>query len=203
MANPPPLQHGKYYHIYNRGVNRENLFVEERNYRYFLQLYARHIEPIANTYAYCLLRNHFHFLVQIKDLSEDLTGSGKPVRSDLKKPSQHFSNLFNAYTKALNRACGRTGTLFQRPFGRIEVTSHAYLTWLVVYIHRNPQKHGFVDDYRTWPYSSYHAHLSDKPTHLQREQVVAWFHGIEGLVISHRPEADMQLPASLVPEDFD
>jgi hypothetical protein len=54
-----------------------------------------------------------------------------------------------------------------------------------------------------WPYSSYHAHLSDKPTHLQREQVVAWFHGMEELVMSHRPEADMQLPASLVPEDFD
>jgi putative transposase len=199
MANPAPLQHGRYYHIYNRGVNRENLFVEERNYRYFLQLYARHIEPIANTYAYCLLRNHFHFLLQIKDL----TGFSKPVRSDLKKPSQYFSNLFNAYTKALNRACGRTGTLFQRPFGRIEVTSNAYLTWLVVYIHRNPQKHGFVDDYRTWPYSSYHAHLSDRPTHLQREEVVEWFHGIEGLVMSHRPEAVMQLPASLVPEDFD
>ena len=74
MANPAPLQHGRYYHIYNRGVNRENLFVEERNYRYFLQLYARHVEPIAYTYAYCLLRNHFHFLVQIKDLTEDLTG---------------------------------------------------------------------------------------------------------------------------------
>jgi putative transposase len=75
MVNPAPLQHGSYYHIYNRGVNRENLFVEERNYRYFLQLYASHIEPIAETYAYCLLRNHFHFLVQIKDLTglEDLS----------------------------------------------------------------------------------------------------------------------------------
>jgi hypothetical protein len=173
--------------------------VEEGNYRYFLQLYARHIEPIANTYAYCLLRNRFHFLVQIKDL----TGFPKPVRSDLKQPSQCFSNLFNAYTNALNRACGRTGTLFQRPFGRIEVTSNAYLTWLVVYIHRNPQKHGFVDDYRTWPYSSYHAHLSDRPTHLQREEVLEWFDGIDGLVMSHRPEAKVQLPASLVPEGFD
>jgi len=45
MANPPALQYGQTYHIYNRGNNRENLLVEERNYRYFLQLYAKCIEP--------------------------------------------------------------------------------------------------------------------------------------------------------------
>ena len=209
MVNPAPLQYGTYYHIYNRGVNRENLFAEERNYRYFLQLYAKHVEPIAETYAYCLMRNHFHFLVRIKDLQDlqDLTGLGRtpgsPDLSGLKKPSQHFSNFFNAYTRAFNKTYDRTGTLFQRPFGRIAVTSDAYLTWLVVYIHHNPQKHGFVDDFRTWPYSSYHAHLSDKPTRLQRDDVLAWFHGTEGLVMSHRQEADMHLLVPLVPDDFD
>jgi REP element-mobilizing transposase RayT len=172
MANPAPLQHGSYYHIYNRGVNRENLFVEERNYRYFLQLYARHIEPIAETYAYCLLRNHFHFLVWIKDLTDRANLRFAPDLSGLKKPSQYFSNLFNAYTKAFNKAYDRTGTLFQRPFGRIAVTSDDYLAWLVVYIHQNPRKHGFVDDFWAWPYTSYHAHLSDKPTCLQRDEIV-------------------------------
>jgi len=70
---PIPLQYGLYYHIYNRGNNRENIFLEERNYRYFLQLYLKYIEPIAWTFAYCLLRNHFHFLVRIKDLTGDPT----------------------------------------------------------------------------------------------------------------------------------
>jgi putative transposase len=65
-VNPLQLQYGVAYHIYNRGNNRENVFVEERNYRHFLQLYAKYIEPVAWTYAYCLLRNHFHFLVKIK-----------------------------------------------------------------------------------------------------------------------------------------
>lgn len=73
MTNPVPLEHGQYYHIYNRGNNRENLFVEERNYLYFLKLYGQHIEPVASTFAYCLLPNHFHILVQIKEV-EDLTG---------------------------------------------------------------------------------------------------------------------------------
>ena len=56
-----PLQFGQYYHIYNRGNNRENLFAEQRNYPYFLKLYAKHILPVAKTFAYCLLPNHFHF----------------------------------------------------------------------------------------------------------------------------------------------
>jgi len=44
--------------IYNRGNNRENLFIEERNYHYFFKLYTHYIYPIADTYAYCPMRNH-------------------------------------------------------------------------------------------------------------------------------------------------
>jgi putative transposase len=197
MTNPTPLQRGRTYHIYNRGVNRENIFCEERNYRYFLQLYARHVAPIAETYAYCLLGNHFHFLVRIRAPSE----VEDPATT--KEPSRCFSNLFNAYAKALNKARDRTGTLFQRPFGRIEVTSDGYLAWLVVYINQNAQKHGFVDDFRDWPYSSYRAYLSAKPTQLQREEVLRWFNGPEGFAMAHRREADMKVLAPLVPEDLD
>jgi hypothetical protein len=71
MSSPEPLQHDHFYHIYNQGINGEPLFREERNYQYFLKLWARYIEPIAETYAYCLLSNHFHFLIRIK---EDETG---------------------------------------------------------------------------------------------------------------------------------
>ena len=74
-----------HYHIYNRGTNRENVFVEERNYRHFLQLYAKHIQPVAETYAYCLLKNHFHFLVRIKEaiptIEIDPKGFQKPLGS--------------------------------------------------------------------------------------------------------------------------
>ena len=70
MTSPSPLQYSTYYHIYNRGNNRQNVFFEERNYRYFLQLYAKYIEPVADTYAYCLLPNHFHLLVRTKSVDE-------------------------------------------------------------------------------------------------------------------------------------
>lgn len=65
-----PLRFGQTYHIYNRGNNRENLFVEPRNYPYFLNLYAKHILPIAETYAYCLLPNHFHFAIRTRTEEE-------------------------------------------------------------------------------------------------------------------------------------
>ena len=197
MSNPISLEPGKYYHIYNRGNNRENIFNEERNYAYFLKLYAFHVGPIADTYAYCLLRNHFHLFARVKDL----TGLGD--LSGLPDPSQAFSNFFNAYAKAFNKAYHRTGAPFQRPFGRIEVTTEAYLFRLVTYIHQNPQRHGFVTDFREWPYSSYHTLLSEKATRLRREDVLEWFGGRDSLVAVHTEPFPENLIAALAPDDFD
>ena len=207
MPQPISLEHGKYYHIYNRGNNRESIFVEERNYPYFLKLYAHHIEPIADTFAYFLMRNHFHLLVRIKteeEIQETLRVSEQTLRvSKTLRVYQVFSNFFNAYTKAINKAYGRTGSLFEHPFGRIEVTSEAYYSRLIIYIHRNPQKHGFVGDFRDWPYSSYHALLSTQPTHLNREDVLNWFGDLDNLVATHQQEITERQIGALAPEDFD
>jgi REP element-mobilizing transposase RayT len=177
MSANTPLRRGGYYHIYNRGNNRENLFREERNYRYFFDLYAKYVEIVAETYAYCLMRNHFHLLVRIKE------GDSLP------EPSRCFSNMFNAYARSFNRAYGRTGALFQRPFGRIEVTGESYFAALVTYIHRNPARHGFVADFRDWPYSSYHTLMSTRPTRLRRDAVLNWFGGAEGCAAAHEGDA--------------
>lgn len=223
-----PLEFGKYYHIYNRGNNRENIFREERNYRYFLELYAKHIVPVADTYVYTLLRNHFHFAIRTRTEAEqeayrrehpDLTGfgnlsglegatnltglgdlSGLPA---IQEPGQAFSNLFNAYTKSINKAYGRTGALFQRPFGRIEVTTDEYLRQLIVYIHQNPQKHGFVKDFRQWPYSSYPTLLSLQKTLLQRDAVLTWFNNHNGFVFAHDEVIAQSLIRNLVLNDPD
>ena len=72
MTSPTPLLYGTVYHIYNRGINGENIFIQEKNFSHFLTLYTKYIEPVAETYAYCLLRNHFHLLVRIKSEAEIL-----------------------------------------------------------------------------------------------------------------------------------
>ena len=227
-----PLQSGAYYHIYNRGNNGENIFKEERNYFHFLKLYAKHIVPVADTFAYCLMRNHFHLMIRThtfveqvdhwrslpdkqKDLSgfQNLTGLNELQHdftnlsslSNFKPldPSQCFSNLFNAYTKAINKAYKRTGSLFQRPFGRVQVTSRAHFRRLLVYIHQNPQNHGFVKDFRTWPYSSYQTLCSLKQTNLRRDDILTWFENWTYFRQAHSYQIEQHQLIYLVPEEFD
>ena len=158
--------------------------------------------PVADTLAYCLLRNHFHLLVYIKS-EEEIAQNKPPNGKGILQPSQQFSNLFNAYAKAINQAYGRTGSLFQHPFGRIPVSTQAHFTRLITYIHQNPQKHGFVSDFRDWDYSSYHAHLSGKTTHLKRSDVLGWFGGQQHFEEAHRATVNDGEIICLAPEDFD
>ncbi len=182
-SKQPSLVPGHYYHVYNRGNNGENLFIERRNFDYFLALYEKHVAPVADTFAYCLLQNHFHLLIRIKD-RENLPGledlEGLNLRLHLP-----FSNFFNAYTKSINKAYHRTGSLFQKNFKRIPITSTAYLTRLVIYIHRNPQKHGLTEDFRNWPYSSFSQVLSSQESLVQKETILDWFGGIEIYTAAH------------------
>ena len=178
MPSPPALHHDVIYHIYNRGVNHEDIFIEPRNYAYFLNLYAKYINPVADTFAYCLLRNHFHVLLRIKS-EEEIYPKTLRVSETLRvlNPSTQFSNFFNAYAKAINKAYNRTGSLFQHPFGRVPVTMSDQLFRVVVYIHQNPQKHKLADDFREWKYSSYRELLASDQTSLKREQLLEWFGG--------------------------
>ncbi|MEM6265354.1 MAG: hypothetical protein AAGI38_22825, partial [Bacteroidota bacterium] len=94
QKNVIPLQSGKCYHIFNRGVAKLPIFLKEENYDYFLKLYEKHIRPVAHTFAYCLMNNHFHILLQIKH-EEDLS---KSFQNSAKSLSVPFANFFNAYT---------------------------------------------------------------------------------------------------------
>lgn len=195
-----PLQFDHYYHIYNRGNNRENLFVEQRNYPYFLKLYAKHILPIAETFAYNLLPNHFHFAIRTRAEEEQETYWHEKIAPflnpitpfKLTPPSQAFKNLFIAYTRAFNEATGRTGTLFERPFHRKPIDNHTYLLNLITYIHLNPQKHGLIDDFRNWKWSSYQAYCSNQPTHIPREQVIAWYGSPGSFLEAHQKLTNLE-----------
>jgi putative transposase len=174
-----PITFGTFFHIYNRGNNRENIFVQLRNYAYFMDLWWKHTSLIAETWAYCLLRNHFHALVFIKN-REELPDQ------NIKEPSQYFSNFFNAYARGVNLATGRTGAMFERPFKRIPVDSESYLIRLVVYIHQNPQKHKFIEDFRDWDYSSYSHLVSNAPTRLQRDRMMDLFGSRDDFIRIHQ-----------------
>jgi len=218
MTKETPLLNGHYYHIYNRGNNGENLFLEERNYRHFLKLYIRYIYPIADTYAYCLMKNHFHLLVRINP-KPDLPGfknlEGLNLGRELNLPgledlegftsrnySQSFSNLFNAYTKAINKAYERSGSLFEKNFNRILIDSDCYFIHLISYIHRNPQKHGFTDNFRTYPYSSYQAIRQQKPSRIEHQHVLQWFGSVQSFENYHRQFDNGQIQHLIGDDNF-
>lgn len=181
------LENGKYYHIYNRGINSDILFKENENYNYFLQLYERHIDPIADTYAWCLMKNHFHFLVRIKET--DHSKNDKTIH-----PSQSFSNFFNAYTRAFNIKYKRHGPLFERPFRRKEVTCNQYFQNLIIYIHNNPVHHLICEHPIEFPWSSYISCISDKPTKLKRKEIMGHFSDFNHFKRSHEVKLNDPIP---------
>jgi hypothetical protein len=122
--------------------------------------------------------NHFHLLVKIKTAEDVFEVFGKDKVKP--KPSifyvtNQFAKLFNSYAQSINKAMGRTGSLFEEPFRRIEVNNGQYFKELVSYIHLNPQLHGFVTDYRDYPHSSYHILSEQNITQSKQEEVVRWF----------------------------
>ncbi len=190
-----PIIKANYYHIYNRGNNKSDIFFENDNYLYFLKKYDKYITPIAETFAWCLMKNHFHILVRIKTddqiVAEQLTYSTteKPKIID---PSRQFSHLFNSYTQAVNKKYNRTGSLFENTFERKVVSSEKYFQQLIFYIHNNPVQHGFVKNIIEYPWTSFETILSEKQTKLKRNEVIDSFGNKENFIFYHNQKPDFE-----------
>ncbi|WP_439130164.1 transposase [Polaribacter sp.] len=182
----------QYYHIYNRGINSENLFYSEDNYRHFLKLYKKYIYPIAETFAWCLLKNHFHLLIKIKNEEEICKTFSINSDKATKKPSQQFSNLFNAYAQAINKKYNRHGSLFEAPFKRKQIKNEKYLKNLILYIHNNPIQHNFVEKLSSYKWSSYNSIISEKKTLIERKKVIDYFNDKQNLIDTHQQKIDTE-----------
>ncbi|MDD1427688.1 transposase [Dolichospermum sp. ST_sed9] len=151
------LQIGNFYHVYNRGNNRQTIFFERENYIYFLRLIKEHlITNAVDIVAYCLMPNHYHFLVYLRD--ETLSDAMK--------------SLSLSYTKAINKRFNRSGVLFQGRFQSIEVLETDYLVNLSRYIHLNPVKAGLVEKPREWEFSSYLEYAGLRPGTLPKTEYI-------------------------------
>jgi putative transposase len=135
-----PLTAGQYYHVFNRGVNREPIFLRKENWLFFLKRLQDYISDKADIIAYCLMPNHYHLLVCLK--CDDFGP----------KVMQPFTV---SYTKAINKQNNRVGPLFQGPYHAKLVEKDTHLLQLSRYIHLNPLRSGLVDKAEEWVYSSY------------------------------------------------
>ncbi|WP_312195712.1 hypothetical protein [Epilithonimonas vandammei] len=191
------LEFGHFYHIYNRGNNKDDIFFEEDNYRYFLKLLLKYISPISDVYAYCLLKNHFHLLIRIKSEQEINTSDFKFSTIEESKsidPSKQFSHFFNAYTQAINKCYNRTGSLLEKPFKRKRITEESYLKQVILYIHNNPVKHGLTNNVKDYKWSSYNSILSSKNSKLKRKEVLDYFEDESNFIFSHNNYELLNLP---------
>ncbi len=100
----PPLTSGTFFHIYNRGNNGENIFVQERNYAYFMELWWKHTYSVFETWAYGLLRNHFHVAGYVKEKVSDLTGF-----TDNSVNQNHDMGMEQRLTDTIGDLSGLTG----------------------------------------------------------------------------------------------
>jgi putative transposase len=176
-----PIEPDCYYHIYNRGINRQPIFIAEEHYLRFITLFQLYVPDIADILAYCLLPNHFHFLLYIHP-----DGVGVPRRGG----TNPLGSLFNAYAQWFNKRTDRVGGLFQRPFKRKKIMEQEYLKQVIYYIHRNPLHHKFISNPAEYPYSSYQRIIGNQPTVLQREQVLEWFDGRKNFMEYHMMQFD-------------
>jgi putative transposase len=182
------------YHVYNRGINGAEIFSSRDNYRYFLQQYTLYLGDFVDTYAYCLMNNHFHLLIRVKETIPVSNGTLEVgIHSVNRLVSKQFGKLFSSYTQAYNKTCLRTGALLERPFKRKLVKTESYFSTLLFYIHANPQLHGVMPDFRKYAHSSYRSHIdTQRPTRLDRTSVLDWFGGVEAYCQAHADAYDFE-----------
>ncbi len=155
---------GEFYHVYNRGANRQQAFFEPENYTFFLRKLRQYVThrspaPAAEVVAYCLMPNHYHLLVRIlaREFSEAMRSFGQ------------------AYVQAINRRYNRSGPLFEGRFQALLVDRREYLLHLSRYIHLNPVAARIVKHPADWEFSSYREYIGARDGSLPRPDAV-WEH---------------------------
>ncbi len=186
------LAYGSYYHLYNRGTNRTNLFSAAADYTNFLQRYFYYMEPVADTFAYVLMPNHFHFLLRIK-LAEaqwayrEAFPNEKHPPNRLLNASTQFGHCCNGFAKYINAKYHRTGSLFEHAFKTKEVCEERYFGALIRYIHQNPVRHGFVENPQDWYHSSFAAYLTHpEKTRIKIAEGIQVFGSWDGFLAAHQ-----------------
>jgi hypothetical protein len=188
-----PLYPNQTYHLFNRAVGNERLFISHDNYRYFILKMQEYILPVADLFTYSLIPNHFHLLIRIKDESSLIPyfefkkqRNFHPAVDFLPEfVMQQFSNWCNGYAKAFNKMYNRKGSLFIDYLKRSPVTKETDLFNFLFYVNNNACKHGLCRKIGDWSYDGYKILLHDHETFLKRDEVISWFGSKERFIKFH------------------
>lgn len=182
MSTNSPIESGKIYHLYNHSNGSLQLFRADDNYRYFLSKYTHYVHPFVDTYAYCLMPNHFHFAIKVKDESSEVSKTSELYHKEV---TNAIKNWLISYTQAYHKVYLTRGNLYYQKIRRKVITDKDDLLNLIGYIHLNPVHHKFVNRPEEWKYSSYTAFISDKETLIKRSEVLMYFDDKENFQFYH------------------
>ena len=150
------LEPNQLYHVFNQGNDRQRIFFNDDDYRFFLKKARNHIIPEADLLAYCLMPNHFHFLVYTSERSCEVFTSGN---IEVQKLTSAFRVQLSSYTNFVNKRDKRSGSLFRQRTKYKPLTSVAKSANLGLicfhYIHQNPLKARLVKRMEDWEFSSF------------------------------------------------
>jgi putative transposase len=154
----------RYYHIFNQGNNQQAIFLKRDNYLYFLKKIKRYISPHCDILAWCLMPNHFHFLIKANINSvktKSIAGIEKNVLSE------SFRSFLSSYTRAINKQENTSGSLFRQNTKAVQLGKDEFLTadnpsfyhddifTCFSYIHQNPFNARLVAKLEDWEFSSF------------------------------------------------
>lgn len=185
------------YHVYNKVVTGTDLFIEAKDYWNFMERYGKYFSPYFETYAYCLIPNHFHFLIKVRSekeikaaiVNEDTIAANNYLSgtSDLNAFIENqFSRCFSGISMKYNNMHNRVGPLFKQGIKRVALNKYRTFEQQMHYIHLNPIHHFLVTKIEDWPYSSYISYISDVKTQLPRLEVLDKFEGVENFISFHQ-----------------
>lgn len=189
---------GEFYHIFNHANGFEDLFLEEKNYPFFLEKYRLYSSQVAETLAYCLMPNHYHTLVKVKPYEALIENGIIDLEMDdvqiSNRISKQMSRFFSSYTQAFNKVYKRRGSMFVKNYKRKRIADERYLREIILYIHLNPVKHRFRKNPGDWSWSTF-----NRATKEQRQFYIDVFGSEENLNRAY----DWKLKKLLFIEEFD
>ena len=164
----------QFYHIYNQGNNQETIFLERNDYLRFLTKYRFLVAPNCDTIAYCLMPNHFHFLVGVTEKSEEQVRLGG---IEVDRVTDGFRKLLSEYAQEFNKKYHRSGSLFrQKTKGKLlSDNSGDYATTCFHYIHQNPYRAQLIKNMEDWEFSSFRDYIQLRNGTLCKKEIASLY----------------------------
>lgn len=159
---------GSFYPIYNRGNDKQPIFFQDNNYEYFLNKVKQYLVPNSNLLAWCLMPNHFHFLIQANSSSLKVVKE-TPLR--INALTEGIRLMLSSYTRAIQKQESKTGSLFQQKtkFKCVD----KYLASAFHYIHQNPYRAGMANRLEEYRWSSVREYAGLAAENLCQQEI-AW-----------------------------